>query len=62
MLMDKATPPGGLMLGFVAWAVEYMMDEDQRSVILMDVLRRRGGQYREPVAQAAPYPLQHIGN
>lgn len=59
MLMDKATPPGGPLSGFVASAVEYMMDAGQRSVLFLDVLRRRGDQYREHAAQTAPHVLQY---
>ena len=59
MLMDKATPPGGPLSGFVASAVEYMIDAGQRSVLFLDVLRRRGDQYREHAAQTAPHVLQY---
>ena len=59
MPMDKATLPGGPMSGFVASAVEYMMDAGQRSVLFLDVLRQRGDQYREHVAQTAPHVLQY---
>src|SRR5438270_7059332 len=51
--------PGGAMSGVVASAVEYMMDAGQRSVLFLDVLRRRGDQYREHVAQTAPHVLQY---
>ncbi len=57
--MDKATLPGGPMSGYVASAVEYMMDAGQRSVLFLDVLRQRGDQYREHVAQTAPHVLQY---
>ncbi len=59
MPMDNVTPPGGPMSGFVASAVEYMVDAGQRSVLFLDVLRRRGDQYREHVAQTAPHVLQY---
>jgi hypothetical protein len=59
MPMEKATLPGGPMSGFVASAVEYMMDAGQRSVLFLDVLRQRGDQYREHVAQTAPHVLQY---
>src|SRR5213596_3214153 len=58
MPMNNATLPGGPMSGLVASAVEYMMDAGQRSVLFLDVLRRRGDQYREHVAQTAPHVLQ----
>ena len=59
MPIEKATLPGGPMSGFVASAVEYMMDASQRSVLFLDVLRRRGDQYREHIAQTAPHVLQY---
>ena len=59
MPMNNATLPGGPMSGLVASAVEYMMDAGQRSVLFLDVLRRRGDQYREHVAQTAPHVLQY---
>src|SRR5260370_25472127 len=59
MPMDKALLPGGPMTGLVASAVEYMMDAGQRSVLFLDVLRQRGDQYREHVAQTAPHVLQY---
>src|SRR2546423_15162865 len=59
MSMNNTTLPGGPMSGLVASAVEYMMDAGQRGVLLLDVLRRRGGQYREHIAQTAPHGLQY---
>src|SRR5438046_5618065 len=59
MSMNKTMLPGGPMSGLVASAVEYMMDASQRSVLFMDVLRQRGDQYREPVAQTAPHVLHY---
>src|SRR4030081_3126221 len=59
MPMNNATLPGGPMSGLVASAVEYMMDAGQRSVLFLDVLRQRGDQYREHVAQTAPHVLQY---
>src|SRR6266699_5128341 len=51
--------PGGPMSGLVASAVEYMMDAGQRSVLFLDVLRRRGEQYREHLAETAPNVLSY---
>ena len=59
MSMNNTTLPGGPMSGLVASAVEYMMDASQRSVLFLDVLRQRGDQYREHVAQTAPHVLQY---
>ena len=59
MSMENAQVPGGPMSAFVASAVEYMVDAGQRSVLFLDVMRRRGDQYREHVAQTAPHVLQY---
>ena len=47
------------MSGLVAKAVEYMVDAGQRSVLFLDILRQRGDQYREHVAQTAPHVLSY---
>jgi pimeloyl-ACP methyl ester carboxylesterase len=59
MSMDNATAAGGPISGLVASAVEYMVDAGQRSVLFLDVMRQRGDQYREHVAQTAPHVLQY---
>ena len=59
MPMENAKLPGGEMSGLVASAVEYMMDASQRSVLFLDVLRQRGDQYREHIAETAPHVLQY---
>ena len=59
MPMGNAKLPGGPMSGLVASAVEYMMDASQRSVLFLDVLRQRGDQYREHIAETAPHVLQY---
>src|SRR3954467_3452586 len=50
---------GGAMSGLVASAVEYMVDAGQRSMLFLDVMRQRGDQYREHVAQTTPHVLQY---
>lgn len=55
--MDKAAVSGNPMSGLVASAVEYMVDAGQRSVLFLDIMRRRGEQYREHLAQTAPHVL-----
>jgi pimeloyl-ACP methyl ester carboxylesterase len=47
------------MSGLAASAVEYMLDAGQRSVLFMDILRRRGDQYREHITQTAPNVLHY---
>src|SRR6516165_1589737 len=59
MSMDNAKLPGGPMSGLVASAVEYVVDAGQRSVLFFDIMRQRGDQYREHVAQTAPHVLQY---
>jgi hypothetical protein len=46
-------------LGLLAPAFEYMTDAAQRSVLFMDVLRKRGNQYHEHLAEAAPHVLEY---
>ncbi|XUM22991.1 DUF3141 domain-containing protein [Bradyrhizobium oligotrophicum S58] len=57
--MENLNLPGGPMSGVVAAAIEYMVDAGQRSVLFLDVMRQRGDQYREHVAQTAPHVLQY---
>jgi Protein of unknown function (DUF3141) len=40
-------------------AVEYMIDATQRSVLFWDVMRQRGNQYREHLAETAPHVLDY---
>src|SRR3982751_828345 len=59
MSMETPKLPGGPMSGLVASAVEYMVDAGQRSVLCLDVMRQRGDQYREHLAQTAPHILSY---
>src|SRR6201995_2003532 len=59
MALDRLELPGGEMSGLVAKAVEYMVDAGQRSVLFLDIMRQRGDQYREHVAQTAPHVLHY---
>src|SRR5258705_5321111 len=45
--------------GPFAPAVEYMVDAAQRSVLFWDVMRQRGNQYCEHLAQGAPHVLDY---
>jgi len=40
--------------GMFAPAMEFMVDAAQRSVLFWDVMRQRGDQYREHLAETAP--------
>ena len=48
---------GKLWLGLLAPAFEYTVDAVQRNVLFWDVMRQRGNQYREHVAEAVPHVL-----
>src|SRR3954464_2897809 len=45
--------------GVFAPAMEYMVDAAQRNVLFWDVMRRRGNQYREHLAETAPHVLDY---
>ena len=45
--------------GLFAPVVEYMIDAAQRSVLFWDVMRQRGNQYREHLAETAPHVLDY---
>ena len=40
-------------------AMDYFFDAAQRSVLYWDVMRQRGNQYREHLAQTAPHVLDY---
>jgi len=50
-----------LAVGPFAPAVEYMVDAAQRSALFWDVMRQRGDQYREHLAEVAPHVLSFPG-
>jgi pimeloyl-ACP methyl ester carboxylesterase len=43
----------------VASGMEYLIDAAQRSILFYDVLRERGNQYREHLAETAPHVLDY---
>jgi uncharacterized protein DUF3141 len=45
--------------GLFAPAMNYMIDAAQRSVLFLDVMRQRGDQYREHLAETAPHVLNY---
>ena len=49
------------MFGMFAPAMEYMVDAAQRRVLFWDVMRQRGNQYREHLAETAPHVLDYRG-
>ena len=44
---------------FLVLPLEYMIDAGQRSVLFMDVMRQRGNQYREHMAETVPHVLDY---
>ena len=45
--------------GLFGSAVDYMVDAAQRTVLFWDVMRQRGDQYREHLAQTVPHVLSY---
>jgi pimeloyl-ACP methyl ester carboxylesterase len=45
--------------GMLAPAMEYAIDAAQRTVLFWDVMRQRGNQYREHMAETAPHVLDY---
>src|SRR3954467_13064131 len=56
-LMPQGMPMG--FFGLFAPAMEYMVDAAQRNVLFWDVMRQRGNQYREHLAETAPHVLDY---
>src|SRR6201981_206102 len=50
---------GEALPGVFASAFEYLVDSGQRSVLFLDVMRRRGEQYREHMAETVPHVLDY---
>lgn len=46
-------------LGFFKAAVDYALDAAQRGILFVDVMRERGNQYRDHLAEAAPHVLEY---
>src|ERR1700751_2639112 len=49
----------GPALGFFGPAIDYLVDAAQRSALFLDVMRQRGNQYREHLAERAPHVLDY---
>ena len=45
--------------GALAPMIDYVVDATQRSVLFLDVMRQRGNQYREHLAETAPHVLDY---
>src|ERR1700726_812644 len=59
MSMELPKIPGGAPPSFFASALEYMVDAGQRSVLFLDVMRQRGLQYSEHLAETVPHVLDY---
>ena len=59
MSTDKPAISGDALPGLFASAFEYLVDTGQRSVLFLDVMRQRGLQYREHIAETAPHVLNY---
>src|SRR3569832_2064521 len=59
MMTEKPANPGEALPGIFASALEYLVDSGQRSILFLDVLRRRGEQYREHLAETVPHVLDY---
>src|SRR5260370_16630836 len=59
MSIDKTTISGDGVKGLFALGLEYLVDRGQRSVLFLDVMRQRGLQYREHIAETAPHVLNY---
>jgi hypothetical protein len=59
--MSNYTPAnlGNAVPTLFASTLEYLVDTGQRSVLFLDVMRRRGLQYREHLAETAPHVLDY---
>src|SRR5574340_726760 len=55
--MTEQLAPGGALPDLFASAFEYLVDTGQRSVLFLDVMRRRGIQYREHLSETVPHVL-----
>jgi hypothetical protein len=55
--LQQATSMG--LFGLFAPAIEYMVDAAQRNVLFWDVVRQRGNQYRDYLAETAPHVLDY---
>src|SRR5271154_7529892 len=56
---SSITPPFVSPFGAFAPAMDYMLDAAQRSVLFWDVMRQRGNQYREHLADPVPHVLDY---
>jgi len=57
---EKSSPDAlASLFGPFAATFDYMIDAAQRSLLFLDVMRQRGNQYREHLAETAPHVLEY---
>ncbi|WJR79762.1 DUF3141 domain-containing protein [Bradyrhizobium sp. NP1] len=59
MSIDKPAISNVTPSGLLADALQYTIDAGQRSILFLDVMRRRGAQYREHLAETVPHVLDY---
>ncbi|HTA31044.1 MAG TPA: DUF3141 domain-containing protein, partial [Candidatus Cybelea sp.] len=59
MSADRQQVPGLDPFGLFGATFDYMRDAAQRSVLFFDVMRQRGEQYREHLAETVPNVLDY---
>src|SRR5438445_12659801 len=59
MSNDNPANFGRALPEIFASGLEYLVDTGQRSVLFLDVMRQRGNQYREHLAETAPHVLNY---
>src|SRR5215831_15500007 len=57
--MTEQSASGAPLPDLFASAFDYLVDTGQRSVLFWDVMRRRGNQYREHLAETVPHVLNY---
>ncbi len=58
-VQSRKLPETPALGNLFASAFEYLVDAGQRSILFWDVMRQRGNQYREHMAEAAPHVLDY---
>src|SRR5215472_13106844 len=58
-MTEKTVISGETVPGVFASTFEYLVDSGQRSVLFLDVMRRRGEQYREHLSETVPHVLNY---
>jgi pimeloyl-ACP methyl ester carboxylesterase len=59
MADEKQWASSSALPNLLGAALEFMVDAGQRSVLFMDVMRQRGNQYREHLAETIPHVLDY---